>query len=125
MKPEEIQAIKQVVEEAYIEGIHKTQNMKTIRSGFHPEFRMLVLSDDKLNKVSLEEWMPRIEEMKKADPQMWAGETTHKWHLVDICNTAAVIKIEVHKDGRYFSTDYMLLYRFSEGWKIVSKVFTT
>ncbi len=124
MKQEEIQAIKQVVEEAYIEGIHKTQNMETIRSGFHPDFRMLVLGDNKMNKVSLEEWMPRIEEMKKANPQMWAGETAYEWHLVDYCNTAAVIKIEVHKNGQYFSTDYMLLYRFSEGWKIVSKVYT-
>nr|NIN66698.1 hypothetical protein [Anaerolineae bacterium]NIN96827.1 hypothetical protein [Anaerolineae bacterium] len=42
---------------------------------------------------------------------------------MDYCNTAAVIKIEVHKNGQYFSTDYMLLYRFSEGWKIVSKVY--
>jgi hypothetical protein len=124
MKQKEIQAIKHVVEEAYIEGIHKTQNMETIRSGFHPEFRMLVLSDNKMNKISLEEWMPRIEEMKKANPQMWAGETTYKWHLVDCCKTAAVIKIEVHKNGQYFSTDYMLLYKFSEGWKIVSKVYT-
>jgi hypothetical protein len=124
MKQKEIQAIKEVIEEAYIEGIHKTQNMETIRSGFHPEFRMLVLSDNKMIKISLDEWMPRIEEMKKANPQMWAGETTYKWHLVDCCNTAAVIKIEVHKNGQYFSIDYMLLYKFSEGWKIVSKVFT-
>jgi len=124
MKPKEIQAIKEVVEEAYIEGIHKTQNMETIRSGFHPDFRMLVLSDNKMYKISLEEWMPRIEGMKKQKPAMWAGETVHQWHLVDYCNTAAVIKIEVHKNGQYFSTDYMLLYKFSEGWKIVSKVYT-
>ena len=116
-------AIKQVVEKAYIEGIHTTQDEEAIRSGFHPDFNMLVLSDDKMSKVSLEDWMPRLVEMKKANPEMWEGETTYKWHLVDQHKYSAVIKIEVHKNGEYFSTDYMLLYRFNEGWRIVSKVF--
>ena len=116
-------AIKKVVEKAYIEGIHTTQDEETILSGFHPEFKMLVLSDDEMRKVSLEDWMPRIEAMKKSNPEMWKGETTYKWHMVDQHDYAAVIKIEVHKNGEYFATDYMLLYRFNEGWRIVSKVF--
>jgi hypothetical protein len=44
---------------------------------------------------------------------------------VDVEGRAAVAKLEVYKSGVYFSTDYMLLYRFSEGWRIVSKIFTT
>jgi len=53
MKQEEVQAIKRVVEKAYIEGIHTTQDEETVRSGFHPECRMLVLGDDEMSKVSL------------------------------------------------------------------------
>lgn len=116
--------IKQILEKAYIEGIHTTQDEATIRSGFHPDFKMLVLNKDEMMKVSIDDWLPRLEEMKKANPEMWGGDTTFKWQLVDNHKYAAVIKMEVHKNGEYFSTDYMLLYKFSNGWKIVSKVYS-
>lgn len=119
-----VDEIKQVLEKAYIEGIHITQDEETIRSGFHPNFKMLVLNNDEMIKLSVDDWLPRLEEMKKANPEMWAGDTTYKWHLVDYHKYAAVIKMVVHKNGEYFSTDYMLLYKFSDGWKIVSKVYS-
>lgn len=33
-------------------------------------------------------------------------------------------KLNVYKGTTHFSTDYMLLYKFNDGWKIVSKIFT-
>ena len=42
----EEKAIKQVIERAYIEGIHTTQDENTVRSGFHKDFAMLVLQDN-------------------------------------------------------------------------------
>jgi hypothetical protein len=119
-----VDEIKQVLEKAYIEGIHITQDESTIRDGFHPDFKMLVLNDDEMMHVSVDDWLPRLDEMKQANPEMWGGETTYKWQLVDYHKYAAVIKMMVHKKGEYFSTDYMLLYKFSDGWKIVSKVFS-
>ncbi|UCH56659.1 MAG: nuclear transport factor 2 family protein [Candidatus Bathyarchaeota archaeon] len=124
MDEKEVEAIKKLIEKAYIEGIHRTQDRETVETGFHRDFRMLVLDNDELQKVSLDEWFPRVEKMKADNPVMWAGETEHKFHLVDVEGRAAVAKIEVHKNKQYFSTDYMLLYRFEDGWKIVSKVFT-
>jgi hypothetical protein len=43
--------------------------------------------------------------------------------LVDVAAYAAVAKVQVYKGTTHFSTDYMLLYRFEEGWRIVSKIF--
>jgi hypothetical protein len=34
----EEQAIKQVIEQAYIQGIHGNQDEETVRSGFHQDF---------------------------------------------------------------------------------------
>jgi hypothetical protein len=34
------EAIKQVIEKAYIEGIYHTQDQETVKNGFHPSFRM-------------------------------------------------------------------------------------
>ena len=48
--------IKLVIEKAYIEGIHTTQDEKVIRSGFHKDFEMLVYKDDAIEKVTIDTW---------------------------------------------------------------------
>ena len=118
------ESIKQVIEKAYIQGIHSNQDEETVKSGFHRDFTMLVLQDNELEKVMVDEWLPRVEVMKKENPDLWEAETRHTFELVDIAGYAAVAKLEVYKGDTYFSTDYMLLYKFEEGWRIVSKIFT-
>ena len=94
-----------------------------MKSGFHQDFAMLVLQDDTINKVSVNEWLGRIETMKAENPELWNAETTHNFGLVDVTGYAAVAKLDVYKGTTHFSTDYMLLYRFEDGWRIVSKIF--
>ncbi|MDY7040985.1 MAG: nuclear transport factor 2 family protein [Chloroflexota bacterium] len=119
----EKEAIKRVIEQAYIQGIHGDQDEGVVKSGFHQDFSMLVMQDDKLEKVSVDEWLPRVELMKAENPAMWEAETIHRFELVDVAGYAAVAKLDVYKGTTHFSTDYMLLYKFEDGWKIVSKVF--
>lgn len=119
----EAEAIKQVIEKAYIRGIHGDQNEEAIKSGFHQAFAMLVLQDDAVDRVSVDEWLARIETMKAENPELWNAETTHSFELVDVTRYAAVAKLDVYKGEVHFSTDYMLLYKFGDGWKIVSKIF--
>ena len=120
----EQKAIQQVLEKAYVEGIHRTQDQEMVRSGFHPDFHMLVLQDGAMAAVSLDEWFERIEDLKAGNPEMWAAETRCDYQKIDVTGTAAVAKLDVFKGDAFFSTDYMLLYRFPEGWRIVSKVFS-
>jgi hypothetical protein len=117
------QAIEKVIEEAYIRGIHGSQDERTVKSGFHEDFAMLVLQDNVLEKVDVDEWLRRIEVMKADNPDLWSAETRHEFQVIDATGYAAVAKLDVYKGETHFSTDYMLLYRFDEGWKIVSKVF--
>lgn len=118
------EAIKQVIEKAYIQGIHGNQDKKAIKSGFHQDFAMLVLQDNALEKVTVDEWLARIEVMKTENPGLWQAETQHTFELVDVAGYAAVAKLDVFKGTTHFSTDYMLLYKIKEGWKIVSKIFS-
>jgi ketosteroid isomerase-like protein len=120
----EKEAVKRVIEQAYIRGIHGNQDEATVKSGFHHDFAMLVLRDDAIDKVTVDEWLGRIETMKADNPELWSGQTTHNFVLVDVTGNAAVAKLDVYKGETHFSTDYMLLYRFEEGWRIVSKIFT-
>ena len=41
-------AVRQVVLDAYIDGIHNFKDAAAIRKGFHPDFEMLVLKDGKV-----------------------------------------------------------------------------
>ncbi len=84
---------------------------------------MLVLQDNTPEKVTVDEWLARIETMKAENPDLWEAETRYTVELVDVAGYAAVAKLDVYKGTTHFSTDYMLLYRFEEGWRIVSKIF--
>jgi hypothetical protein len=124
MENREKEAIKQVIEEAYVRGIHSTQDEATIKGGFHPDFAMLVLQDDAIAKVTIEAWLPRIEDMKADNPELWSADTTCSFESIDVAGNAAAAKLQVYKGEVHFSTDYMLLYKFTDGWRIVSKVFS-
>ncbi len=119
----EKEAIKQVIEKAYIQGIHGNQDEETVKSGFHRDFAMLVMQDNALRRVMVDEWLARVGVMKAENPDLWEAETRHTFELVDVAGYAAVAKLEVYKGSTHFSTDYMLLYRFEQGWRIVSKIF--
>ena len=119
----EEKAIKQVIEKAYIQGIHGNQDENIVKSGFHQEFNMLVLQENTIEKFAVDEWLKRIEKMKAENPKLWEAETTYDFKLIDVTGYAAVAKLDVYRGEVHFSTDYMFLYKFEEGWRIVSKIF--
>ena len=97
---------------------------ETIRSGFHKDFEMLVYKDDAIEKVTIDTWFKRIEQLKKNNPELWSQKTHYDFLEIDITGNAASVQLDVYKGDTFFSTDYMLLYKFKKGWKIVSKIFT-
>jgi hypothetical protein len=124
MSNDETTEIKQVIEKAYIQGIHGNQDENLVKSGFHKDFSMLVFEENSIDKVTIDEWLTRVEGMKRQNPEMWAAKTHYTFDLVDVSGYAAMAKLQVYKGDIHFSTDYMLLYRFSEGWRIISKIYS-
>lgn len=117
-------AVKQVILDAYIKGIHTIQNKSIAEKGFHPDFKMLVQQEDSMNSIGLDGWFDRIETLKADNPEMWSLEPSYEFLSVDVKAEAASVKMDVFRGGKFFATDYLLLYKFSDGWKIVSKTFT-
>ena len=117
----DVDAVKAVVKSAYVDGVHARPDAGAMREGFHPSFRMLVLKDGVVSPVTLEEWAGRIEkaaERKAPPPEIRADFTS-----VDVTKDAAVVRLELYRGGKHTFTDYLSLYRFPDGWKIVSKTF--
>lgn len=118
----DVGAIRDVVTTAYVEGIHVEGDPAKIRSGFHESFKMFVQADDGIKEIGRDQWIARIEEGNaRADRER--PEVDHEFTLVDVSGDAAVARVEIHRDGVHTFTDYLSLYRFPDGWRIVSKTF--
>lgn len=116
-------AVKAVVQTAYVEGVHANPDADAMRRGFSPDFRMLILRDGKMSSVTLEEWIGRMEANRKQNPNAPKPSVRAEFPIVDVTANEAVVKVELYRDGKHAFTDLLLLYKFPDGWKIVSKIF--
>jgi hypothetical protein len=114
--------IRSVITSAYIEGIHNGGNVADVRAGFHPTFEMLRLVQNEIKPLPIEEWITTLEKNKKDNPSP-LPRTEGKFISIDVTGTAAVVKLEIYRDNKKIFTDYLVLYKFNEGWRIVSKTF--
>ena len=113
------EAIRQVVQSAYIEGLHMNAGHDQVRAGFHPEFVMFVRSDEGVRKVTIEEWIGRL-------PPPGTRPNHEATAAIDVISregNAAAVRAEVYFDGEHQFTDFFLLYKVEGSWRIVSKTF--
>jgi len=115
--------IRRVIERAYIEGIHLEQDDEKVNDGFHPAFRMLVRKGGEVDTVDPTAFLAMVKARRENDPASFEAELTYDIPLIDVAQTTAVARIELFRSGVHLWTDYQLLYRFGDGWKIVSKTF--
>lgn len=116
------EAIREVITTSYINGIQNRGSSEDIRKGFHPSFQMLRFVDNDVKPVAIEEWISNLEKAKdKNEPAPPKAEG--KFINIDITGTAAVVKLDLFREGKRTFTDYLVLYKFAEGWKIVSKTY--
>lgn len=119
----DVEAIKDVVTRGYVEGIHKDRDPEKIRSGFHREFVMFINTDEGILKLTRDQWIARIEDGNRKNPDQKRPKVDHEFSLVDVAGDAAVARVELHRDGKHTFTDYLSLYRFDDGWRIIGKIF--
>ena len=120
---DDVAAVKRVIEEAYVKGIHIDQNVEAIRKGFHPSFTMYALKDGQVSTTSIEQWIASIEEGKKKNPDRPKVETKVDFVSVEVSGNAATARLEMYKDGKHTFTDFISLYKLEDGWKIVAKIY--
>lgn len=115
-------AIVKVIEDAYIRGMYFDRDQDAIEKGFHQAFTMFVNVDGKVQTRSRQEWIRRV---TRHPPLTKEQRKQVRWEFasVDISGGAAVARLEVHKAGRHEYTDFLSLYRFEDGWRVVAKTF--
>ena len=119
--PAEEAAIKALVQAAYVDGLQNLGDLEKTKAGFHPDFVLLGLRDGALTRLPIAEWIASAAKRKAdgAKPPL----TTCKFLSVDVTGSAASVKLELHQNDKRIFTDYLSLYRFPDGWKIVGKIY--
>lgn len=119
----EVAEVKNVINRAYVQGIHNYGSIDDIKDGFHPDFEMLSNTDGELTRFSISEWIERIETSRANNPNPNRIKTDVKYLDVDITGGTASVKFELLRNGETIFTDYMYLYKFNNQWKIIAKVY--
>ena len=126
-KPDpEKQAIIQVIQASYVDGLQNEGDTVKINQGFHPGFEMLIAEKDgNLKKFSISEWKTKIRKDIASGklPRKPGEQISVKFLQVDVTGNAAVAKFEFYAGDKLTFVDYQFLYKFDPGWKIVSKIF--
>jgi hypothetical protein len=117
--------IRKVITTSYIGGLQNKGPVSDIEKGFHPGFELLGVRNDELTKWPIYSWIQYHERKLDEDPTPPGPDdvVTGKFPMIDITGDAAVAKVELYKGTDLIFTDYLSLYRFEDGWKIVSKIY--
>src|SRR6056297_2669077 len=124
---EEKENIKQVIQTAYVDGLQNyVSSINEIEAGFHPGFNLLgVNKNNMLTKFPIYSWVESVKKRMEKHPngRPEKEKITCKYKLIDVTGNAAMAKIELHQIDKKLFTDYLQLYKFEEGWRIVSKIY--
>jgi ketosteroid isomerase-like protein len=112
----------EVVQSAYVDGIHRNADADAMRAGFDQTFVMFVNADEGVTTITRDDWAARIEKAG-ADPDREVPKIDAELEVVGHSGTAAVVKVELSRDGKHVFTDFLSLYETADGWKIVGKIY--
>src|SRR5262245_64778091 len=104
---DEAAAVKQVVVDAYVDGIHNFKDAAAVRKGFHPDFEMLVLKDGKLEKLPLEAWIGRLKTTPEQAAEARASgkrPVSAEFARLEVAGDAAFCRLEVTRDDKHVFT---------------------
>ena len=123
---DEKEAIKKVIQTSYVEGLQNEGDATKIGAGFHPGFNLLGIGKgDQIWKLPIYTWKENAINDVKSGKKPKSGDdlVTVNYLSIDVTGTAAVVKLEFFVGDKKTYIDYISLYKFESGWKIVNKIF--
>lgn len=123
----EVETIKALILDSYVEGLQNEGDTNRIDAGFHPDFAMTGRGDnDELWHFKISDWRQRkIERRAKGElPLSGDRRVSAKFDMVDISDDVALVKLRYFEGGKHTYTDYISLYQIQGEWKIIAKIFT-
>lgn len=117
--------VKKHILKSYVHGAFNELNPQAMAKGFHPEFAIFSPgTTEKLRRYPIDKWVKSVTKRKaKADYDPAKNKCTPKFAMIDVTGNTASVKLKLYKKGKLVYTDYLSLYKYTDGWKIVAKVY--
>ncbi|NQU32337.1 MAG: nuclear transport factor 2 family protein [Bacteroidetes bacterium] len=121
----EKEAIKKVIQTAYVEGLQNEGDIDKIDSGIHPDFDLLGIGkNNNMWKYSIKDWKAKtVKKVEDGDLPRKGDQVSVVFKNIDITGNAAMAKIDFYIGKKLAYVDYISLYKFEEGWMMVNKIF--
>ena len=116
-------AVIKVIEDAYLNGICNAGDVEAVKKGFHEDFSLKGINNGKLSVLPISQWIEIIKKRKAEGNYPPKEKTRFEYPLIDITGNAAMVKIKFMRGNNHIYTDYLLLLKFSEGWRITDKIY--
>ncbi|MEN6310655.1 MAG: nuclear transport factor 2 family protein [Acidobacteriota bacterium] len=112
--------IKKVIEDAYVQAIFIKGDAAAVAAGWHPGCDIVTLSrDGRLGKMPAYEFVRGFQQGRPPFDKNARAE----FRTIEVSGYAAVAVLELKSGDTPVYTDIMSLYKFVDGWKIVTKIF--
>lgn len=122
---DEKEAIKKVIQTGYVDGLQNFGDMEVTKKCFYPGFFITNYNpgNNQISHTAIYNWIDGVEKTK-ASGNIPARKVTVEFEMIDVTGYTAMAKIKLFENGsKLLFTDYLLLYKFAEGWKIVQKTY--
>ena len=119
------EAIKKVIQTGYVDGLQNFGDTEVTKKCFYPGFFITNYNpaSNQITHTTIYNWIENIEKTK-ASGNIPNRKITVEYDMIDVTGYTAMAKIRLIENGtNLLFTDYLLLYKFEEGWKIVQKTY--
>ena len=119
-KNAEIDAIEEVVQIAF-DAYYNDGDIELIKKYFHPGSNLLSMTrDNSLLYYFRHNFIDRVKQRKERGMYPPKKRVSIKFLRIDVVRNAAAVKQDFYRGERRTCTDFLSLYKFKEGWRIVS-----
>lgn len=122
----EEEAIKEVILEAYVNGVYNEGVLRNIKLGFSEKFQAFEIDKDgNMSVQNLEEWKAEVDQRIKDGKYPVSGteKVSLRYHNVDIFRNMAHVKITFLIGNQTYAREVLTLYKSPRGWLILNKTF--
>lgn len=117
-------AISDIIEKAYIQGLSNGYDLKIIKKYIHKDFICYGIVDNKESVISREKCMNRAKAVSKYpetfDCRNYKGDIKN----IDINGNTAIVKVILMCKNKACSSEFLSLVKINNKWVILNKLYT-
>lgn len=121
----EVEKIKNTITSNYVHGAFNETNIDAFKNIFHPEFSIINIQDNgSFFRFTREMWLDVLQ--KRVDDKSFNYSSialSPEFRKIDVVENKASVTLDLLLNNKIVYTDFLLLAKIENEWKIVSKIY--